>query len=66
MVRAGWDVNTDWNVTALPRFRQKPEKLIRQKASKNKQSSAHERNIKRMEERMGRAEKDRKNREEDR
>ena len=66
VVRAGWDVNTDWNVTALPRFRQKPEKLIRQKASKKTQSSAHERNIKRMEERTGRAEKDRKNRAESR
>ena len=65
-IRAGWDVNEEWNVTALPRFRQKPEKLVKQKATKKSQSSAHERNIKRMEERAGRVATDRKNREESR
>ena len=50
-VRAGWDVNEDWNVTALPRHQQKPEVLVKQKKSEKGKSSAHERNIKRLEDR---------------
>ena len=61
-VRAGWDLNEQWNVTALPRHRQKPDALIKQRATKKQQSSAHERNIKRLEERSGRKAADKKNR----
>ena len=61
-VRAGWDVNERWDVTALPRHRQKPDALIKQRAAKKQQSSAHERNIKRIEERSGRKAADKKNR----
>lgn len=61
-IRAGWDVNEEWDVTALPRHRQKPDALIKQRATKKQQSTAHERNIQRREERSGRAEKDKRNR----
>lgn len=50
-VRAGWDVNTDWNVTALPRFRQKPTELVKQKKNEKGKMNTHERNIKRLEDR---------------
>lgn len=63
-IRAGWDLNEQWNVTELPRYKQKPDALIKQRASKKQQNTAHERNIKRMEERSGRAAADKKNRQE--
>lgn len=50
-VRAGWDDNMDWNVTALPRHQQKPSELVKQKKNERGKTSAHERNIKRLEER---------------
>ena len=34
--KAKWDVKRDWDLTRLPRFRQKPEKLVKQKAEKGK------------------------------
>lgn len=50
-VRAGWDVNENWNVQEHPRHLQKPDALIKQKKSEKGKSSAHERNIKRLEDR---------------
>ena len=34
-VKANWDLNEDWDLTALPLDKQKPEKLIKQKDSKS-------------------------------
>lgn len=51
-VRAGWDVNEDWNINELPRHQQKPESLVKQKKSDKGKASAHERNIRRLEERL--------------
>jgi hypothetical protein len=34
--KAKWDVKRQWNLTQLPRFRQKPAKLIKQKADKKR------------------------------
>lgn len=50
-VRAGWDINADWDVQKLPRYQQKPTDLVKQKKSDKGKSSAHERNIKRLEDR---------------
>lgn len=50
-VRAGWDLNEDWDITAIPLHKQKPEALIKQKKKDNNRSNAHERNIKRLEDR---------------
>lgn len=50
-VRAGWDLNEDWDVAALPRHQQKPAELVKQKKNEKGKSSAHERNIKRLEDR---------------
>ncbi|MDO4212207.1 MAG: Ig-like domain-containing protein [Bacteroidales bacterium] len=50
-VRAGWDDNMDWDVAALPRHQQKPDALVKQKKNERGKVSAHERNIKRLEDR---------------
>ena len=50
-VRAGWDINADWDVQKLPRHQQKPSDLVKQKKSDKGKSSAHERNIRRLEDR---------------
>lgn len=50
-VRTGWDINEDWDIARLPRFRQKPAELVKQKKEDKSRGSAHERNIKRLEER---------------
>lgn len=50
-VRAGWDVNADWDVEENPLHLQKPDALVKQKKSDRGKSSAHERNIKRLEDR---------------
>lgn len=50
-VRAGWDINNDWDVAAVPLNRQKPEELVKQKKDGKGKTSAHERNIRRLEER---------------
>lgn len=50
-VRAGWDINEDWDITAHPRHLQKPAELVKQKKQDKGKSSAHERNIKRLEDR---------------
>lgn len=50
-VRKGWDINGDWDLNALPRFKQKPSVLIKQKKTNDRKASAHERNIKRLEDR---------------
>ena len=34
--KAKWDVSRKWNLTATPRFKQKPEKIIKQKPEKAK------------------------------
>ena len=34
--KAKWDVTEQWNVTAIPRTKQKPGKLVKQKADKEK------------------------------
>lgn len=52
-VRAGWDVNEDWDVAALPLHLQKPDALVKQKKTEKGKSSARERNMKRLEERGG-------------
>lgn len=46
-VKANWDLNENWDVTALPLDKQKPEKLIRQKESKSS-VDMHRRNIERL------------------
>ena len=35
--KAKWDVKRKWNLTATPRYRQKPEKIVKQKPEKQKQ-----------------------------
>lgn len=50
-VRTGWDVNEDWDVQALARNMQKPDALVKQKKNDKGKASAHERNIKRLEDR---------------
>ena len=49
-VRAGWDEVVNWNPTALPITKQKPEKLIKSKKKKAKQT-AHQKNVERTRER---------------
>jgi len=34
--KAKWDITVSWNLTALPRNRQKPAELIKQKEEQNK------------------------------
>ena len=34
--KAKWDITRDWNLTALPRYRQKPEAIVKQKPEKEK------------------------------
>lgn len=55
-VRAGWDVNENWNVNEHPRNLQKPDVLVKQKKNEKGKTSAHERNIKRLEDRAKGAE----------
>jgi len=50
-VRAGWDDNQEWDVSAIARNLQKPSSLVKQKKTSKSKSSAHERNIKRLEDR---------------
>lgn len=48
-LKADWYHETEiWNVSETPRFRQKPENLIKQKGSK-KQKDIHSKNVERME-----------------
>lgn len=47
-VRANWDINRTWDVTALRLDRQKPEKLIKQKLQNRSSTSTHQRNIERL------------------
>ena len=49
-VRANWDETVNWNPSALPLTKQKPEKLSKSKKKKTKQT-AHQRNITRARER---------------
>lgn len=51
-VRSGWDVNENWNVAELPLHQQKPDALVKARKNDKGKSSAHERNIKRLEDRM--------------
>lgn len=51
-VRAGWDVEQEWDVLGIPALKQKPQALIRQKADKKK--TAHDRNRERDEEKKKR------------
>ena len=46
-VKANWDLNEDWDVTALPLDKQKPAKLIKQKGSKSV-VNMHQRNLERL------------------
>lgn len=50
-VRTGWDVNEDWDVEQYARHEQKPDALVKQKKSEKGKQTAHERNIKRLEDR---------------
>jgi hypothetical protein len=34
--KAKWDITRDWNLTARPLFRQKPEALVKQKPEKER------------------------------
>lgn len=45
-VRAGWDIEKTWDVTARPLTQQKPRELVKQKGERRK-ATAHERNIER-------------------
>ena len=47
-VRAGWDVEQEWDVYGIPVMEQKPQALIKQKADKKK--TPRERNKEREEE----------------
>lgn len=51
-VRAGWDVEQDWDIHGIPVLEQKPRELIKQKADKKK--SAKERNKEREKEKANR------------
>ncbi len=48
-LKANWDLEQDWDVKSIERTKQKPEALTKQKADKKK-TTAHERNVKREEE----------------
>lgn len=50
-IRAGWDDNADWDVTYRPRHQQKPDDLVKQKKKEKGGMSAHDRNVKRLEDR---------------
>lgn len=50
-VRAGWDVNDSWDISAEKRYLQKPSSLVKQKKKDTNKMSAHERNIQRLEDR---------------
>ena len=50
-IRAGWDDNADWDVSERPRHEQKPSELVKQKKKDKGGMTAHERNIKRLEDR---------------
>ena len=50
-IRAGWDDNADWDVAERPRHKQKPDELVKQKKKDKGGMTAHERNIKRLEDR---------------
>lgn len=49
-IKANWDVEQTWKVSALPLTAQKPSDLVRQKADAEKKT-AHQRNIERLKER---------------
>lgn len=46
-IRANWDLNEDWDLTALPLNQQKPTQLIKQQGNGKRQNNTHQRNIER-------------------
>lgn len=50
-VRANWDLNQDWDVTALPLNKQKPQRLVKQQGSGKRKNMTHQRNIERRKQR---------------
>ena len=46
-IKADWEISQSWNITALPIYKQKPEKITKQKADKKKETS-HTRNEERL------------------
>ena len=49
-VRANWDLNESWDVTALRLDKQKPDALVKQRSDKQK-IDTHQRNIERLRQR---------------
>lgn len=44
-VRANWDLNEDWDLTALPLNKQKPQRLLKQQSRGPRKSNTHQRNL---------------------